>query len=98
VQIYYLEIVSEEVDVVCAVYAAATGVQFGQPDPTLGNARTTTLPRGRMLGVRASMHEAEGPVVRPYWLVDDIESAVAAAAGRAEKGTPFTAKAARESI
>jgi hypothetical protein len=25
------------------------------------------------------MDEAEGPVVRPYWLVDDIESAVAAA-------------------
>jgi hypothetical protein len=25
------------------------------------------------------MHEAEGSVVRPYWLVDDIESAFAAA-------------------
>ena len=25
------------------------------------------------------MHETEEPVVRPYWLVDDIEAAVAAA-------------------
>jgi hypothetical protein len=78
-QIHYLEIVSKEVDAVCAVYAAATGVQFGEPDADLGNARTTTLPGGGMVGVRAPMHEAEGPVVRPYWLVDDIESAVAAA-------------------
>ena len=32
-----------------------------------------------MVGVRAPMHETEEPVVRPYWLVDDIEAAVAAA-------------------
>ena len=32
-----------------------------------------------MVGVRAPMRESEVPVVRPYWLVDDIESAVAAA-------------------
>jgi predicted enzyme related to lactoylglutathione lyase len=78
-QIHYIEIVSKEVDAVCAAYAAATGVEFGEPDPRLGNARTTTLTGGGMLGVRAPMHEAEGPVVRPYWLVDNIESAVAAA-------------------
>jgi len=29
--------------------------------------------------VRAPMHETEMPVVRPYWLVDDIEAALAAA-------------------
>ncbi len=32
-----------------------------------------------MLGVRAPMHDAEEPVVRPYLLVDDIEAAAAAA-------------------
>ncbi len=78
-QIHYLEIVTKEVDAVCAAYAAANGVQFGEPDAGLGNARTAPLPDGGMVGVRAPMHEAEEPVVRPYWLVDDIEAGVAAA-------------------
>ena len=78
-QIYYLEIVTKEVDAVCAAYAAANGVEFGEPDAGLGNARTTALPGGGMVGVRGPMQEAEEPVVRPYWLVDDIEAAVAAA-------------------
>ena len=78
-QIYYLEIVTNEVDAVCAVYAAANGLQFGDPDPGLGNARTASLPGGGLVGVRAPLRESEEPVVRPYWLVDDIESAVAAA-------------------
>lgn len=78
-QIYYLEIVTEEVEAVCAGYAAANGAQFGEPDAGLGNARTAALPGGGLVGVRAPMHETEQPVVRPYWLVDDIEAAVAAA-------------------
>lgn len=78
-QIYYLEIVTKEVDAVCAAYAATNGVQFGEPDAGLGNARTTALPGDGLLGVRAPLHESEEPVVRPYRLVDDIEVAVAAA-------------------
>ena len=78
-QIHYLEIVTTEVDAVCEAYAATNGVQFGKPDAVLGNARTATLPGGGLVGVRAPMHEAEEPVVRPYWLVEDIEAAVAAA-------------------
>lgn len=78
-QIHYLEIVTKEVDAVCAVYAAANGLQFGVPDAGLGNARTATLPGGGVVGVRAPMRPSEEPVVRPYWLVDDIQSAVAAA-------------------
>jgi hypothetical protein len=78
-QIYYLEIVTKEVDAVCAVYARVNGVQFGEPDVGLGNARTAALPGGGLVGVRAPLHETEEPVVRPYWLVDDIEAAVAAA-------------------
>jgi predicted enzyme related to lactoylglutathione lyase len=78
-RIHYLEIVTKEVDAVCAAYTVANGVQFGEPDAGLGNARTAALPGGGMVGVRAPMHESEEPVVRPYWLVDDIQAAVAAA-------------------
>ena len=77
-QIQYLEIVTKEVDGVCAVYAAANGVQFGKPDADLGNARTAALASGGLVGVRAPLRETEEPVVRPYWLVKDIEVAVAA--------------------
>ena len=78
-QIYYLEIVTKEVDAVCLAYAAANGVKFGEPDAGLGNARTAPLPGGGLVGVRAPLRETEEPIVRPYWLVDDIEVAVAAA-------------------
>lgn len=78
-QIHYLEIVTHEVDAVCAAYAATCDVQFGDPDVGLGNARTASLPGGGRVGVRAPMHESEKPVVRPYWLVDDIDAAIAAA-------------------
>lgn len=78
-QIQYLEIVTKEVDAVCAAYASANGVQFGQPDAGLGNARTAALANGGLVGVRAHLRTTEEPVVRPYWLVKDIEAAVAAA-------------------
>lgn len=78
-QIHYLEIVTKEVDAVCAVYAAANGLHFGEPDADFGNARTAALAGGGLVGVRAPMRDTEEPVVRPYWLVDDIESVVAAA-------------------
>ncbi len=77
-QIQYLEIVTKDVDAVCAAYAAMNGVQFGQPDAGLGNARTAVLAGGGLVGVRAPLRETEEPVVRPYWLVEDIEAAVAA--------------------
>jgi len=78
-QIHYLEIVTAEVEAVCTAYAAAHGVQFGEPEGALGNARPAALPGGGLVGVRAPMHETEEPVVRPYWLVKDIEAALAAA-------------------
>ncbi len=78
-KIHYLEIVTKEVDAVCKAYAKASGADFGEPVAELGNARTAPLPEGGLIGVRAPMHETEEPVVRPYWLVDDIEAAVAAA-------------------
>jgi predicted enzyme related to lactoylglutathione lyase len=78
-QIRYLEIVTREVDAVCAAYAAADGARFGKPVAVLGNARTAELPGGALVGVRAPLRDTEEPVVRPYWLVDDIEASVAAA-------------------
>lgn len=77
-QVYYLEIVTKDVEAVCAGYAAALGVKFGAPDPGLGQARTAPLAAGGLVGVRAPLRETEQPVVRPYWLVEDIQAAVAA--------------------
>lgn len=76
-QVYYLEIVTKDVDAVCNAYAASTGVQFGKPVPGLGNARTASMPNGGFVGIRAPLRDDEVPVVRPYWLVDDIEKALA---------------------
>jgi predicted enzyme related to lactoylglutathione lyase len=78
-QMYYLEIVTRDVDAVCAAYTAANGLPFGEPDARLGNARTAALRGGGLVGVRAPLRESEQPVVRPYWLVHNIDSAVAAA-------------------
>lgn len=78
-KIGYLEIVTQDVDAVCNAYAASQNVTFSEPDASLGNARTASLAEGgALVGVRAPLHEMENPVVRPYWLVDDVEAAVAA--------------------
>ncbi|MEM9383431.1 MAG: hydroxylase [Pseudomonadota bacterium] len=80
-KIQYVEIVTPEVDAVCNTYSLLEDVTFGDGDPSLGGARTASLPSGGMLGVRAPMHDAEAPVVRNYVLVADIQAAVDAAAG-----------------
>lgn len=78
-RIHYLEIVTKEVDAVCATYARLHGVTFSAPDAGLGNARTAPLPDGGWVGVRAPMRDTEEPVVRPYVLVDDVDAAANAA-------------------
>ncbi len=78
-QVQYLEIVTREVDAVCAAYAAAFDVQFSEPDARLGGARTASLAGSGLVGVRAPLRETEDPVVRPYWLVADMDTALAAA-------------------
>jgi len=75
-QAHYIEIVTEDVDGVCAAYAAMHGARFEEPNAALGNARTAALPGGGSIGVRAPMHETEEATIRPYWLVDDIQAAV----------------------
>lgn len=42
-------------------------------------ARTASFAGGGLVGVRAPLRGDEDPVVRPYWLVPDIQAALAAA-------------------
>ena len=78
-QIQYLEIVTPDVDAVCATYEKIHNVSFSEPEAGLGGARTTELTGGGRIGVRAPMGESEQPVVRPYVLVADIEAVTRAA-------------------
>lgn len=78
--VHYLEIVTSDVKAACTLYSKMHEVTFSDPDQNLGGARTARLANGGTLGVRAPMHGAERPVVRPYILVKDIEASVAAAA------------------
>ncbi|MDA1013213.1 MAG: hydroxylase [Planctomycetota bacterium] len=78
-QIQYLEIVTPDIDLVCAAYEKSHGVKFSAPEAALGNARTASMAGGGLIGVRAPMHDAEEPVIRPYLLVDDIDVAAALA-------------------
>lgn len=71
-QVHYLEIVTPDVDAVCATYMQLYSVSFSEPVAELGNARTASLSDGGKIGVRAPMHETEAAVVRPYLLVEDI--------------------------
>ncbi len=79
-KVQYLEIVTPNVDAVCAQFAKVHGVTFGDPEPNLGGARAAKLTGGGILGVRGPMRANEMPVVRPYMLVDDIAASVTAAA------------------
>ena len=79
IKVHYLEIVTAKVDGTCLALGNAHGVTFGEPIAEFGNARTTNLRDGGIIGVRAPMRETEQPVVRPYLLVDDIEAAIKAA-------------------
>ena len=75
-KVQYIEIVTHDVDAVCAVYSEIHCVTFSKPDQNVGGVRTAVLEEGLTLGVRAPMHSSENPVVRPYILVEDIEEAV----------------------
>lgn len=83
VTLYYLEFVTPDVETTCALLAEQHGVTFGEPDAPLGGARTAPMLGGGLLGVRAPMHAAEEPTVRPYRIVEDIQVATdtAVAAG-----------------
>ena len=77
--VHYLEVITSSVAETCDALAKLHDVEFTEPIAELGNARTTRLANGGRIGVRAPMHAAERPVVRPYMLVADIQAAVTAA-------------------
>ncbi len=79
IKIHYLEMVTPEVDAVCETYSQVHGVSFGDQDENLGNARTTALAGGGLLGVRAPLRVDEDPIVRHYMIVNDLAAAVNAA-------------------
>ena len=91
-QVQYLEIVTNAVEETITAMAAIHGASFGDPDPTLGNARIAALADGGRIAVRAPLAEHDQPIVRPYLRVDDIEAAItkaeAAGAEFAMKATP----------
>jgi predicted enzyme related to lactoylglutathione lyase len=78
--IYYLEIVTPDVQSVSEFYASAYGWRFEPEAPELGNAMVAILPDGSMCGIRATMHEEEEPIVRTYLRVGNIDVAVKRAA------------------
>ena len=78
--IHYLEVVTTDVDAMCALYTTLHGAAFGDAVPTLGGARTATLSGGTIIGVRGQMRPTEEPVIRSYARVDDIQDAVDEAA------------------
>lgn len=81
--VHYLEIVTPDVDAVCAFYSKTLNAVFSDPVPELGNARTASRVEGGLIGVRQPMHDQEEPTIRPYYLVDDIDAAIAQAESHA---------------
>ena len=78
-KIHYLEIVTKDIDALCALQSKIHGVTFGGPDKNLGGARTAELKDGGLIGIRGPMRDTEQPIVRPYLLVEDISSSIDAA-------------------
>jgi len=78
--VYYLEIVTPDIEAAAAFYADAYGWSFEPENLVLGNARVATLPDGSLCGIRAPMHAMEQPRVRNYLRVADVDAATARAA------------------
>jgi predicted enzyme related to lactoylglutathione lyase len=74
--VHYLEIVSNDVDTLIALYQRMHGLSFGPPDPDLGQARVATRTDGTLVGVRKPLAAHEQPIIRTYLAVEDIQQAV----------------------
>ena len=74
--VHYLEIVSNDVDGVIALYERMHGLSFGPPDPDLGQARVANRSDGTLVGIRKPLAAHEQPIMRTYLEVADIEAAV----------------------
>jgi predicted enzyme related to lactoylglutathione lyase len=74
--VHYLEIVSNDVDIVAGLYQHMHGLSFGPPDPDLGQARVATQADGALVGIRNPLAAHEQPIMRAYLAVEDIEQAI----------------------
>src|SRR5688572_22381422 len=74
--VHYLEIVSNDVDSLTALYQRIHGLSFGPPDADLGEARVATRADGTLVGIRKPLAAHEQPIVRTYLAVEDIRHAV----------------------
>ena len=74
--VHYLEIVSDDVDTLTALYQRLHGLSFGDPDPDLWEDRVATAPDGTLVGIRRPLAAHEQPIVRTYLGVEDIQHAV----------------------
>ena len=73
--VHYLEIVSNDVDTMAALYQRMHGLSFGAPEPDLGHARVATQADGALVGIRKPLAAHEQPITRTYLAVDDIQQA-----------------------
>jgi predicted enzyme related to lactoylglutathione lyase len=73
--VHYLEIVSNDVDALTALYQRTYGLSFGSPDQDLGQARVASRTDGTLVGIRKPLAEHEQPIMRTYLEVEDIEQA-----------------------
>ncbi len=74
--VHYLEIVSNDVDLLATLYERLHGFSFGGPEPDLGLARVATQADGSLVGIRSPLAEHEQPITRTYFAVEDIQHAV----------------------
>ena len=74
--VYYLEIVTADVEAARQLYSEAYGWRFEAKGPEWGNSLVAILPDGSLCGIRAPLSDSEKPIVRTYLRVTDIEAAV----------------------
>ena len=74
--VHYLEIVSNDLDTLTALYQRMHGLSFGPPDADLGQARVATRTDGMLVGIRKPLAAHEQPIMRTYLAVEDIQQAV----------------------
>ena len=79
VSVRYLEIVTDDVEGLVALYSGMHGLTFGPPVAEMGQARVATRADGTQVGIRKPLAAHETPIVRTYVAVDDIQRAVKAA-------------------
>ena len=74
--VHYLEIVSNDLDTLTALYQRMHGLSFGPQDADLGQARVATRTDGTLVGIRKPLAAHEQPIMRTYLAVEDIQQAV----------------------